>query len=371
MALTERIVRFAMASTPRRIVIVGAGFAGVWAALGAAAEREASANEHAIDITVVAPGEFLVIRPRLYERDLRGARVPLHGVLPQVRVRHIDATAEQVDISQRHLRVLGIGVEHQISYDQLVICAGSRRAVRLEGPRQHGVDSYQEARALGAVLDANHHGRPRVAVIGSNFAGLEVATELAAQADVQLIEQADRVAPEFGPSARAVIGQALAQLKIEVRLNTVATMDDPGRSFDADATVWTTGPHAGNISWDLGVERDELGRIPVDERLSTGVDGVWAAGDCARAQVDRQHLALMSCQHAMPMGARAGANAVRAALGMQAERYSQAMYLTCLDLGGAGALLTNGFEQRGASYRRRRQAVQALHQSASDLPADR
>jgi NADH dehydrogenase FAD-containing subunit len=53
----------------------------------------------------------------------------------------------------------------------------------------------------------------------------------------------------------------------------------------------------------------------------------------------------MSCQHAMPMGARAGANAVRAALEMEAERYSQQLYLTCLDLGAAGALLTAGSER--------------------------
>jgi len=112
-----------------------------------------------------------------------------------------------------------------------------------------------------------------------------------------------------------------------------------------DATVWATGPYAGSISWALGLEPDELGRIPVDERLWTGIDGVWAAGDCARALAGGKHAAAMSCQHAMPMAARAGANAVRAALDLQTERYSQPLYLTCLDLGTAGALLTAGFER--------------------------
>jgi NADH dehydrogenase len=345
MALAQGIVRVAMPSTPRRIVIVGAGFAGIWAALGAAAEREASATQHAIDITVVAPGEFLLIRPRLYERDLRGTRVPLYGVLPQVRVGHVDAMVDQIDMTERRVHLLGIGIEHQITYDQLVICAGSRRAVRLDRPHQHGVDTYQEAQALRAYIDADSSERPRVAVIGSNFTGLEVATELAAHADVQLVEQGHRVAPEFGPAARAVIEEAIDKLDIDVRLNTVATPDDNHWGVDGDATVWATGPHAANISWGLGLGGDEFGRIPVDPQLSTAVDGVWAAGDCARAQVDKHHLAPMSCQHAMPMGARAGANAVRAALGMQGERYSQPLYLTCLDLGGAGALLTAGFER--------------------------
>ena len=334
-----------MPSPPRRIVIVGAGFAGVWAALGAAAERELFATEHAIDITLVAPGEYLLIRPRLYERDLRGARVPLYEILPQVRVRHIDATVERIDTTERKLEVLGIGVVHELDYDQLIICAGSRRAIRLEGPRQHGVDNYEEALALRSVLDASHSERPSVAVVGSNFTGLEVATELAAHAEVHLIEQQDHLAPDFGPNARAVIEDAIAELGIVVHLNAHATMANAGDEITTDATVWATGPYAGSIGWALGLEPDELGRIPVDERLWTGIDGVWAAGDCAHALADKKHLAAMSCQHAMPMGARAGANAVRAALDMETERYSQPLYLTCLDLGAAGALLTAGFER--------------------------
>jgi len=168
---------------------------GVWAALGAAAGRQLFATQHAIDITLVAPGEYLLIRPRLYERDLRGARVPLYGILPQVRVRHIDATVERIDTTEHKLELLGIGVLHELHYDQLIICAGSRRAIRLEAARQHGVDNYEEALALHAVLDASRSERPSVAAVGSNFAGLEVATELAAEAEVHLIEQRDHVAP--------------------------------------------------------------------------------------------------------------------------------------------------------------------------------
>ncbi len=45
------------------------------------------------------------------------------------------------------------------------------------------------------------------------------------------------------------------------------------------------------------------------------------------------------------MGVRAGQNAVRTLLGQLTDRYQQPLYLTCLDLGAAGALLTTGFER--------------------------
>jgi NADH dehydrogenase len=51
------------------------------------------------------------------------------------------------------------------------------------------------------------------------------------------------------------------------------------------------------------VERDGLGRLPVDEMLRVeGVPGAYATGAIARAYVDDEKLALMSCQHAMYMG---------------------------------------------------------------------
>jgi hypothetical protein len=53
----------------------------------------------------------------------------------------------------------------------------------------------------------------------------------------------------------------------------------------------------------------------------------------------------MSCQHAGPQGRRAGANAAISALGGRPRPYRQPLYLTCLALGGYGALVTTGFER--------------------------
>jgi NADH:ubiquinone reductase (H+-translocating) len=55
------------------------------------------------------------------------------------------------------------------------------------------------------------------------------------------------------------------------------------------------------------VERDRLGRLPVDACLKIkGMQAEFAAGDVAWLPIDNSHASVMSCQHARPMGRFAG-----------------------------------------------------------------
>jgi NADH dehydrogenase len=54
----------------------------------------------------------------------------------------------------------------------------------------------------------------------------------------------------------------------------------------------------------------------------------------------------MSCQHATRMGAFAGNNAAAELLGVPTRPYHQEGYVTCLDLGEAGALFTRGWDRK-------------------------
>lgn len=72
------------------------------------------------------------------------------------------------------------------------------------------------------------------------------------------------------------------------------------------------------------------------------VGGGFAGGDCAHARVEDTHWALMSCRHAIPMGKHAGYNAARDLMGLPLRLYRQTAYVTCLDLGDYGVLLTSG-----------------------------
>lgn len=78
----------------------------------------------------------------------------------------------------------------------------------------------------------------------------------------------------------------------------------------------------------------------------SGVAGVFATGDAAHAASDDiGNTALMSCQHATRMGAFAGHNAAAELLKLPTRTYHQEVYVTCLDLGAAGALFTRGWER--------------------------
>jgi NADH:ubiquinone reductase (H+-translocating) len=348
----------------KRILIVGGGFAGVQAAVGAS-ETLGAAPERAVSVELVSPAPHLVIRPRLYESDLSGVCVPLSGVLGPIGVKHRQAKVIELDVATRTARL--DSEPARLRFDQLVFAAGSRLPLPAEQP-VHAADTYAQARALQRAVRAlskSPAAQLRVVVVGGGFTGVELAAELAGtlkraartagrhvSGHVTLIERGPDLAPAFGPRARRVIEQALAALGVDVQ--TGVGVSDIGRDgvvlqdgsrVDAELVVWSTGPRAPGIAEQIPARRDSLGRLEVDRFLATGVDGIWAAGDSAAASPDGEHIAIMSCQHAMPQGRRAGENAAAAALGRPPRPYSQPLYLTCLDLGDSGALLTSGYDR--------------------------
>ncbi|MGI9295126.1 MAG: FAD-dependent oxidoreductase, partial [Pseudomonadales bacterium] len=118
---------------------------------------------------------------------------------------------------------------------------------------------------------------------------------------------------------------------LEIDSNSVTLSD--GVRIKCCTTIFTAGLRANPLAEALPIKTDELGRIPVDEMLRVrGVPNVYATGDIACAYADPDHLALMSCQHAMTMGRFAGYNAAREILDLPLRPYLQADYVTCLDL---------------------------------------
>jgi len=90
------------------VLIIGGGFAGVWAAAGAVRTyREAGLPDSALRVTLVAPGDDMVIRPRLYEPDPQRMRVPLDRVLGPIGVRRVAATVTGIDVESRTVVAVG------------------------------------------------------------------------------------------------------------------------------------------------------------------------------------------------------------------------------------------------------------------------
>ncbi|HEY8525460.1 MAG TPA: FAD-dependent oxidoreductase [Acidimicrobiales bacterium] len=333
-----------------RVVIVGGGFAGVWSAAGAALAR----GDADLRITLVAPDDHLVLRPRLYEPEPQRATVELRRILDPIGVEHVRAWVDTLDTDRRVV----VAGDEEIAYDRLVLATGSR----LVPPRGlPGAERVFDIDTLAGATRLTEHLRGRTGydavVVGAGFVGLEAATALAARGRVVLVDRSDVVGAPLGPGPRAAIEAALDELGIERRLRTTVTRVGDGYAqvadgsrLPADAVVWSVGLRASALTRQLVAPDagglDHLGRVPVDRRLRAARPGVFVAGDTAAAPFDDEHTVMQACQHATPLGKVAGYNAAADLLGKPLRDFTPGPYVTCLDLGGAGAIFTRGWDRK-------------------------
>jgi NADH:ubiquinone reductase (H+-translocating) len=358
-----------------RIVVLGGGFAGLWAAAGAARKLdELGIGPDRVAVTLVDRTPYHSIRVRNYEADLAETRVAFDAVLTPIGVERIEAEIADIDCARRRVRLAGAA--EPLAYDRLVFALGSR-LVRppIPGLDRYAfdVDTYEAGVRLNrqiALLPAQPRspGQWTALVIGGGLTGIEVATELpdklraaAAGTDARpRVIIADRqpwIGSDMGEEARAVIDEALSSLGVEQRPGvSVAAVDEDGamlasgERIDAATIVWCAGLAAHPLTAKFPVERDRFGRVPVDEFLKIkGMAAEFAAGDVAWFAIDGSRPCVMSCQHGRPMGRFAGHNVVSDLLGLPMLPLRIDWYTTILDLGAWGAVCTAGWDRHVAT----------------------
>ncbi|TYL83250.1 NAD(P)/FAD-dependent oxidoreductase [Bradyrhizobium cytisi] len=357
-----------------RIVIIGAGFAGMYAALSAARLRDIQGvSPEKLEIALVSPEPTLVVRPRLYEPKPETLTAPLQHVLNAIDVVYVQGRAEAIDTGAKLVEIVAAqGTRKKLSYDRLIVATGSRLfRPNVPGLAEHGfsVDQLDDAIALDRHLHQlssrpASKARNTVVVAGGGFTGIEAATEVPsrlrailgkdAELRVVIVDRNEAIAPDMGAGPRPIIQEALRKLGVETRLGVgVGSLDksgvtlSSGEHIECETVIWAAGMRAAPLTAQIPAERDQFGRLLVDRELRVpSVNGVFATGDAARAACDDNgNYALMSCQHATRMGAFAGNNAAAELLGVSTRPYHQKAYVTCLDLGEAGALFTRGWER--------------------------
>ncbi|WP_223547015.1 NAD(P)/FAD-dependent oxidoreductase [Pseudomonas sp. A-B-19] len=357
----------------QQILVIGAGFGGVWSALSAARLLDQHSRND-VEITLLAPQAQLRIRPRFYESDVHKMFAPLDGLFDSVGVRFVKGTAEHIEELARTVGYRDeTGRWNTLTYDRLVLAAGSQLVrPKVPGLEAHAFDVDQ---IEAAVRLENHlkslNGRPEsvarntVVVVGGGFTGIETGTEMPARLravlgddqDIRviIIDRGPAIGASMGDGIRPSIIEASEHLGIEWVLNTGVTAIDAngvtladGRHIESQTVVWTVGFRASPLTEQMSSTRDAQGRLHVDANLKVlGQEHVYAAGDVAYAATDDLgNFAAMSCQHAISLGRHAGNNVAADLLGIAPTPYRQPKYVTCLDLGGWGAVYTEGWDRQ-------------------------
>lgn len=357
----------------QQLVVIGAGFAGLWSALSAARLLDMHDRQD-VEITVLAPQAELRIRPRFYEADVHSMFAPLQALFDAVDVRFIKGSAESIDEQARYVRYRDeAGQPAQLAYDRLVLASGSQLArPPVPGLNEYSfdVDQIESAARLEQHLMAlgkrpASAARNTVVVSGGGFTGIETATEMPARlraalgeeqnVRVILIDRGERIGAALGEGIRPSIIEASDELGIEWIVGASVTAVDAdgvtladGRRIESQTVVWTAGMRASPLTEQLAGTRDHQGRLHVDGNLKVrGLEHVFAAGDVAYAATDDiGNFAVMSCQHAISLGRHAGNNAAADLLGVPPTAYRQPKYVTCLDLGSWGAVYSEGWDRQ-------------------------
>lgn len=357
----------------KQILVVGAGFAGMWAALSAARLADQHQSQ-AVEITVIAPQPELRVRPRFYENAVETLVAPLQPLFDVTGVRFLRGTVSRILPASKTVTWTDAnGVTQQQSYDRLVLASGShvnRSLVAGADTHAFDLDQLESASVLESHLkslahEADSESRNTVVVCGGGFTGIEMALELPgklrailgsnAKTRVVVVERGPQPGSRYSEALREVIVQASAELGVEWRVNTEVESVDAdgvmlkdGQRIASRTVIWTVGVEANGLTAQIDAPRDRLGRLHVNTALQVvGYDDIYATGDVAYAATDdKGNHALMTCQHAILLGKFAGNNAAASLLDVTPLPYRQENYVTCLDLGAWGAVYTEGWDQQ-------------------------
>ncbi|MFE1380136.1 NAD(P)/FAD-dependent oxidoreductase [Streptomyces sp. NPDC058740] len=319
--------------TDTHVVVIGGGYAGVMAA------NRLTARE-GVTVTLVNPRATFVHRIRLHQ--LVGgsdtAVIAYEDVLAE-RVRLLVDTVTRIDAPGRGVDLASGGT---VSYDYLVYAVGSGSAEpSVPGAAEfaYPLGTLEEAERLRPALDAAPVTAPLV-VVGGGPTGIETAAELAEAGRPVTLVCGGVLGPYLHQRGRRSVAKRLARLGVTVLDGPdakVATVRADGvrlangRELPSAVTVWTVGFGVPDLAARSGLTTDALGRLLTDETLtSVDDDRVIAAGDAAAPSDLPQR---MSCQMAMPQGARAADTVLSRIAGEEPETLRQNFAAQCVSLG--------------------------------------
>ncbi|MFF9457835.1 NAD(P)/FAD-dependent oxidoreductase [Streptomyces flaveolus] len=332
-------------ATAHRVVILGAGYAGVAAAVQLAARVKGRED---VRVTVVNARERFTERMRLHmtATGQRLAELSVPELLEGTGARFVRGWVTAVDPDARTVRIDDDRVLH---YDTLVYgLGGTADTSAVPGAEDHAytLSSAQDAEALADRLA--RLGSGTVVVAGSGLTGIEAAAEIAERHPRLRVVLLGRQEPgvAMNPKAKAYLHAALDRLGVHVRagVEVMKVLPDAvelagGEVIPADAVLWTSGTRTSPLAAAAGLTVDDRGRVVTDAALrSVSHPEVYAIGDAAAV---RQGYGVMhgTCQGGMPTGVHAALSIDRVLRGKKPKPFRFGYYHTPVSLGRGDAVV--------------------------------
>lgn len=321
---------------PRRVVIVGGGYAGLFAA------RRASRGSRGgrVEVTLVDPAPVWVERTRMHQVAVGDASVkrwPLEKLFRGTGVKIVGGRVTRIDLEGGEVEVeTGDGTTRHLPFDRLVYALGSASDTgSVAGSREHAfvLDSTSTAEGLGRALDAaasSGASGGSVVVVGGGLTGVEAATEISERhpaLPVTLVTAGD-IGEGLSARGREYLLGAMTRFGVDLREQTRIESVGPqtlavsgGEEVPADVVVWATGFAVPDLARRSGLDTDGRGRVLVNAYLrSVSHPNVFAAGDSSWPVEPVGAGAVRPSAYASTiMGAQAGANVARDLAGKPAK----------------------------------------------------
>ncbi len=294
-----------------RVVVVGAGFAGLEAA------KAIARGDVRAEVTLIDRQVYSTFQPLLYQVATGGLNpgdvtYPVRGLAVQLGFRFRWGAVAAIDRDAQEVVLADGG---RVGYDHLVLAAGvAANHFGVRGAAEHSLAMYTRAQSLdlrdGLMtrlerIAADEREGATVVVVGGGPTGVEMAGTLAelrndalpvaypeiarAQVDVVLVEMGEELLAPFHPALRRYTLAQLRRRGVEVRLRTSIrevgpdhVLLDGGERLRADITIWAAGVGAAPEVAGWGLPQGRGGRITVCPDLRVvGEDRIFAIGDLA------------------------------------------------------------------------------------------
>jgi NADH dehydrogenase len=336
-----------------RVVIVGGGFGGLYAARALASAP--------VEITVVDQRNYHLFQPLLYQ--VATAALSPGNIAQPIRL----LLRRHRNVRVLHAQVTGIDLEHRrvqladgaLEYDYLILATGARHSYFGHdewAPVAPGLKSLDDAleirrRILSAFEDAERVTDPAVrralltfVVVGGGPTGVELAGAIAeiarhtvasefraidpTQARVILLEGQPRILGTFPEDLSASATQALRNLGVEVKTGAIVTNITPEAVYVGEEVIptrtalWAAGVAASPLGRTLSVPLDRSGRVLVEPDLTLpGHPEAYVIGDLAAYTHQDDKPLPGVAQVAIQEGQTAAENIRRTVAGQRRKRF--------------------------------------------------